>query len=479
MASKVVVTKSKLNNIGDAIREKLGKTQQYSLDEMPVKIRAISGSGSSSGATVTITTETEDFYGKVVTLTDGADTMTARFSNSGVAVFNGVDMEGMLTASVAGGGATVETTVAVQTHYNIPLDAEQEIYGVLWDGSSSSAFARTDLATDFPDAVVYKGSGNYNSPFDNIYPWSEMVKEEDADCGTMVKIPKFYYKLNKMGDSLKLQIAPRKYSGFRTCPACADRGDGHGERDYILVSRYFCSQDTYKSQTGTRVAGSENMSTLRTHIHDLGSNVYMFDYAALITIQMLYLVEFANWDVQSQIGWGCAGWNSDVNGGTDKHPYCTSSSGTAGRTWVQYRNIENLWSQALWFVDGIRYVGKKVYVYLNPSEYDDLNKGTYVGDKVTTDGYIKSFEPATISGYEWVLIPTDSTADETTSYVCDYIWYNQTDTRLSVGAFEGSTYTSYNDHGKTVNKVGLFHQDGTDEHWTSELGTARIMKLPS
>lgn len=478
MQDRIMISSNKIQAIAAAINEKAGDSVGMTLDEMPDKIRAISSGGDGAGARVIITTETEEFFNQPVTLTNGMDTMTTNFSSSGEAVFNDVKMEGVLTASVTDGDITVETTTVVQTSYNISLDAEQEIYGVLWDGSSSPVFTRTDLATDFPDAVAYKGGGNYNSPFDNIYPWSEMIKEEDEDCGTMVKIPKFYYKMDKTGDSLKLQIAPRKYHGFRTCPACADRGDGHGERDYILVSRYFCSQDTYKSQTGTRVAGGENMSTLRTHIHDLGSNVYMFDYAALITIQMLYLVEFANWDVQSQIGWGCAGWNSDVNGGTDKHPYCTSSSGTAGRTWVQYRNIENLWSQALWFVDGIRYVGKKVYVYLNPSEYDDLNKGTYVGDKVTTDGYIKSFEPATISGYEWVLIPTDSTADETTSYVCDYIWYNQTDTRLSVGAFEGSTYTSYNDHGKTVNKVGLFHQDGTDEHWTSELGTARIMKLP-
>ena len=42
MASKVIVTKEKLNNIGDTIRSQLGVTSKYTLDEMPKAIRVIS-----------------------------------------------------------------------------------------------------------------------------------------------------------------------------------------------------------------------------------------------------------------------------------------------------------------------------------------------------------------------------------------------------------------------------------------------------
>lgn len=45
MASKVIVTKNKLNAIGDAIREKTGTEDKYFLNDMPDLIRNISGGG--------------------------------------------------------------------------------------------------------------------------------------------------------------------------------------------------------------------------------------------------------------------------------------------------------------------------------------------------------------------------------------------------------------------------------------------------
>ena len=50
MTNKVIITKSKLNNIGDAIRDRLDSTTKYTLDEMPDKIRSISGGGGGGGA---------------------------------------------------------------------------------------------------------------------------------------------------------------------------------------------------------------------------------------------------------------------------------------------------------------------------------------------------------------------------------------------------------------------------------------------
>lgn len=38
---KIMVTEAKLTRIGDAIREKLDETTQYTLDEMPNAIRRI------------------------------------------------------------------------------------------------------------------------------------------------------------------------------------------------------------------------------------------------------------------------------------------------------------------------------------------------------------------------------------------------------------------------------------------------------
>lgn len=125
------------------------------------------------------------------------------------------------------------------------------IFGVTWDGSSSTSLTRTDDAVDFPDPVPYiSGATSYSSPFDNIMPWSGMVKVEDSEAGTLVEIPKFWYKLTKDGSALSIQITNQETDGFSVSPAHMDRGDGKGERDVVYIGRYHCGSTAYKSAAG-------------------------------------------------------------------------------------------------------------------------------------------------------------------------------------------------------------------------------------
>ena len=52
---KVVCTKSKIEDVADAIRYKLGESDKYTLDEMPDKVRSISGGGSAVIESLSIT----------------------------------------------------------------------------------------------------------------------------------------------------------------------------------------------------------------------------------------------------------------------------------------------------------------------------------------------------------------------------------------------------------------------------------------
>ena len=78
MANKVIVTKSKLNAIGDAIREKLGETQQYTLNEMTTKIGAITGGNNKGYAIENIIDGSAKFVPNGVALqwTDPSDIMS-------------------------------------------------------------------------------------------------------------------------------------------------------------------------------------------------------------------------------------------------------------------------------------------------------------------------------------------------------------------------------------------------------------------
>lgn len=174
-----------------------------------------------------------------------------------------------------------------------------------------------------------------------------MVKSTDANAGTVVAIPKFYYKMGYASGStgLKIQIAPASNgdtwataNGFKVSPAHMDRGDGSGERDVIYVGRYHCASD-YKSKTGVNATNNISRATARSNIHNLGSNVWQFDFALLTTIKMLYLVEFADWDSQRKIGYG--GGDNSV-GASDSMPYHTGTMQTSISTYgsgVQYRNM--------------------------------------------------------------------------------------------------------------------------------------------
>lgn len=104
------------------------------------------------------------------------------------------------------------------------------IYGVEWSGTSQTSWLRTDDAALFADPNPYYSgmSGTPSSPFDEILPWSGMVVSEDAEAGTVVSIPKFWYKItqNSSTMSLKIQISMTQEDGFVCSPAHMDRGDG-------------------------------------------------------------------------------------------------------------------------------------------------------------------------------------------------------------------------------------------------------------
>lgn len=477
MASKVVVTKEKLNNIGDAIRNQLGVTTKYALDEMPDAIRAISGGGSggTGTATVTVTTSSPTFYGKRVTLTDGVDTMATNFSNNGVAVFNKVEMEGELTASVTVAGTTYSTTVTVYSNYSAILEPLC-IYGAYWDGSANQQFVRTDDSADFDDPIPAIGAGaSGSSPFDTLYPWSEMNIVEDPECGTMVKIPKFYYKLEtRSTGSLSIKIANRQTEGFHVCPACADRGDGTGERDYVLVGRYLCANNC-KSTSGDAILGGRTRSQFRTSIHELGDRVFQYDFMTHVTIWFLYLVEYANWNSQNKIGWGGPASNA-ITGGTDNMLYHTGSTEALGNvSRVQYRNIEDLWSAKTFFCDGIYFQNQHVFIIKNPLLFDESG-GTDVGTRARTGGtyseVIRKFEASEVDGYDWCLIVTENGGHS------DSDW----DTYIGDGAYsiDGGPLVLFASAGDSNHGTnGLFHMAGGNSPGaTFDSAGCRCIKLP-
>ena len=294
------------------------------------------------------------------------------------------------------------------------------IYGVEWDWTSSgpTAGTRTDDAAGFgdPDPAVNNGTGS--SPFDSLYPWSGMMIEPRVG-GVMVKEPKYWFKWTKTGKKLKLQIADGPVEGFHVDPVNMDRGDGLGELDYSYIARYHCATSTYKSETNKAQQVSIARSTARTQIHNLGSNIWQMDFAQMWYVGMLFLVEFADWNGQTAIGYGCSQSGSKQNNGrTDSMQYHTGTT-AANRTtygFTQYRNIEGWWDNVFDWMDGCYYNSNGLNVIKNPAQFSDSANGVLVGKPVA--GYPSDFTIPTQDGLEWALFPSAANGSQTT-YVPD------------------------------------------------------------
>ena len=295
------------------------------------------------------------------------------------------------------------------------------IYGVEWDWTSSGPTkgTRTDDAAGFEDPNPAVNNGTGSSPFDSLYPWSEMVKE-DRTGGVMVKEPKYWYKWTKTGKKLKLQIADGPVDGFLTDPVNMDRGDGLGELDFSFIGRYHCASGTYKSETNKAQQTDITRSTARSNIHNLGTNIWQMDFAQMWYVGMLFLVEFADWNGQTAIGYGCSSGNSKQNNGrTDSMQYHTGTT-AANRTtygFTQYRNIEGWWDNVYDWMDGCYYTSSGLNVILNPAKFSDNANGTLIGS-MPSSGYPSDLAIPTQSGLEWALYPSAVNGSERT-YVPD------------------------------------------------------------
>lgn len=363
---------------------------------------------------------------------NGNGTITATSNNTSVAKIKSINQStGVVTVESVNdttGTAKITVKVAEGTNYKAASDTTVNvtatfvtIYGVEWDWTSSGQTkgTRTDAAAGFGDPSPAVNNGSGSSPFDNLMPWSGMVKETRSG-GVEVKEPKYWFKWTKTGKKLKLQIADGYVEGFSVDPVNRDRGDGLGELDYSYIGRYHCASG-YKSTTGAAQQVNITRSQARSGIHNLGANFWQMDFAQFWYVNMLFLVEFADWNGE-RIGRGCSTSNSKMNNGqTDAMGYHTGTTAANRDSYgfTQYRNIEGWWDNVYDWMDGCYYNSNGLNVISNPNNFSDSANGTLVG--TPSSGYPSDFTIPTASGLEWALFPSAANGSQTT-YVPDS-WY--------------------------------------------------------
>lgn len=332
----------------------------------------------------------------------------------------------------------------------VTVESLTSVFGVSWDSSNpSTALTRLTKANDpnklvtvdiTTEPVPAVGTGSGSSPFDNYMPWMGMeectlnnatgkvsskkgdpgFKRTSIDRPVMVKIPEFYYKIEKSGSIFRYYVSDGPVDGLSLHPGSGDN----------YLARYEAGEASsgtlgfiLASYSGTTPSVSKTRSTFRDYARNMASGFQLRDIAAWCAYDLLYLVEYADWEGQKKIAQGLVN-NPSVNktGLTDAMVYHTGRANSSDNSAVQYRWIENPWGNVREWVDGINFQNRTAYICTDPTKYADDTTANYTSTGVTlssTTGWIKGLGLST--DFPWAYLPNEPGGSSTT-YIPDYMY---------------------------------------------------------
>lgn len=347
-------------------------------------------------------------------------------------------------------------------------ERDPRIYGVEVDFKTGS-FVRLEEASGKQPGSDFDGAGpfmrrrcNLSDDGSVLAYYGEPHYAEDGKLGqVMVEQPAFYYRIEPLSlepaenqtvrhlRKARYFVSAAKHRGFKLHPAfiCGDT-----VFDSIYLSAFEgClydtsagmyitddaqtadfSEDRLSSISGVKPLSGRSQAATRAHLraaaHNRGKG-WEQSYAATVSAsQLLMLIEYASFDMQSSIGMGCISKSNSGTSNMAEHTGGTAGLGNAsgavynknGIQIISYRGEENLWGNIWTWTDGMN--------VKNPSAFAEGNTGRiYVADhdfKDNTDkapyretglaacygaGYISAFGYS--EEYDWLFIPSEMTGN--------------------------------------------------------------------
>lgn len=338
-------------------------------------------------------------------------------------------------------------------------------------GKLTQAVDRNPAGTENPDASLQFASGTI--------------------VQVMVEQPKFYYKVvpleiekkKKGGITRKVRyyVSDTPKAGFKLHPAFIENGN-ENEKIYLAAfegSLYDSSASAYildDSQVADfaadllcSIANAKPLSGLtqnatRANVRKLaekrGSGWEQAYIATASASQMLMLIEYASFNMQSAIGQGAVSKTDDGSSNMAEATGVTinlgNASGTAsnanGVQFVSYRGEENFWGNIWGWIDGINeYMDATTHegtIYIADHSFaDDTGTGAYEDAGIIAvygNGYVSAF--CYSEKYDWLFIPGELLGN-TALPVGDYCWNGNTGWRV---ALLGASW----DHGLNAGAFG-------------------------
>ena len=205
----------------------------------------------------------------------------------------------------------------------------------------------------------------------------------------MVEIPKFYWKHEEPSSNVyQWWVSPIEFdANYEVHPSFIT---GSTTKDFIYMSAFEgnVSSNVMRSISGVQPSTDTNVSggtinNFRSYAQARGTGWQMQTYWGTHALQVLYSVEYANFDSQTTIGQGIvnkasgSGNESENTGATISLGNTSgAASGTDGLVSISYRGVENFWGNIFKWVDGINRNGSEVFV-ANENFASDVFSGSY------------------------------------------------------------------------------------------------------
>ena len=354
---------------------------------------------------------------------------------------------------------------AVNYGKDVKIESLTSVFGVSWDSSNpSTALTRLTKANDpnklvtvdiTTEPVPAVGTGSGSSPFDSYMPWMGMEEYNvDVQAGAvgakkgdsrfsrsnnavMVKIPEFYYKIEKSGSVFRYYVADGPVDGLSLHPGSGDnymaRYEGHITYDSGT------GKFGLGSASGMTILTSNTRSDFRNKAKDNGPGSQLRDIAAWCAYDLLYLVEYADWDSQKKIGPGIVNDTAaHKTGETDAMVYHTGRANSGDNSAVQYRGIENPWGNVWEWVDGINFNNYAPVICTDPTKYADDTTTNYTVAGVPLGGSGSTKTLGISTNLPWAYLPREPGGSETT-YIPDSMNSSSAWKVLMVGGSRGNS----------------------------------------
>ena len=383
---------------------------------------------------------------------------------------------------------------------SIPQSAIANTYGLSWN-ESADTYVRTGSLAGRPtsqtlaaallpiQAAMRRCVLNDAGEVQYYLGATDSTKREDGviasdltgtDGQVMVQIPAFYYKYGYSGTTHTWEISLLPQAGFSLHPAFIKNGvpveyryigayEGIGwdasASAYIDNTNVAATgwsggaidtgADILSSVSGKNPITDETRAEFRAIAANRGTGWRQQDFDLTSAIQLLYLVEYADWNSQAMIGQG----RTQLSGGTwtkDSYIGVTGKSnadgngtnsvdGNTNAAYMTYRGIENFFGNIWKWVDGINVNDNVPYVSNDDTVFADDTAAGYTALGITlanANGYqvlleqqARGFLPASADG-----------SGSSSTYITDY-YYQNTGWRVVMlggnatdGAYAGVAY---------------------------------------